>query len=375
MHKVVHSENIKAALVQQGWTQKHLADLLGVSAQAVTLWLKGSGLPRPDKLLKMATALRLRLDQLIVVDDPDRPIVAFRRRAAMAASPQRLEWAVGMGKLLRAIQPYLPERRMLRTELTAPSSGYADVQRAVGQTRTKLGIGPEDVLHYSALIGEFRANDAFLIPVLWGEKQCEETGLHILLPLHRVTFVYLNLDTRVEDFKFWMAHELAHVYTPALAGTEEGEDFAEAFAGALLFPQPLAESAWREAMASGGRKERIRVLMRHARLHKISLFTVYRQVQEYVAAHGVEPLALDVDKDIHAVRNAARGQLVSEIQFRHSPPDPAAYIAAATHAFQSEFFPSLRRMLAAQSTGPGYLQQILDIPLADAIALHAVLTR
>jgi len=32
----------------------------------------------------------------------------------------------------------------------------------------------------------------------------------------------LNLDTHLEDFKFWMAHELAHVFTPALAGKDEG---------------------------------------------------------------------------------------------------------------------------------------------------------
>lgn len=37
-----------------------------------------------------------------------------------------------------------------------------------------------------------------------------------------------------------MTHELAHVYTPEIAGKDEGEDFADAFAGALLFPRELA---------------------------------------------------------------------------------------------------------------------------------------
>jgi Zn-dependent peptidase ImmA (M78 family) len=55
-----------------------------------------------------------------------------------------------------------------------------------------------------------------------GEKKRHENALHILLPAEKVTFIYLNLDTHLEDFKFWMAHELAHVYTPELAGKDEG---------------------------------------------------------------------------------------------------------------------------------------------------------
>ena len=31
MHKVVHSESLKNALVQKGWTQKQLAEAMGVS--------------------------------------------------------------------------------------------------------------------------------------------------------------------------------------------------------------------------------------------------------------------------------------------------------------------------------------------------------
>jgi Zn-dependent peptidase ImmA (M78 family) len=52
-------------------------------------------------------------------------------------------------------------------------------------------------------------------------------------------FIQLNLDTNLEDSKFWMAHELAHVHTPDLAGNEESENFADAFDSALLFPAEL----------------------------------------------------------------------------------------------------------------------------------------
>jgi hypothetical protein len=170
-----------------------------------------------------------------------------------------------------------------------------------------------------------------------------------------------------------MAHELAHVYTPDLAGKDEGEDFADALAGALLFPWRLAERAWRDAAAEPRKAGTIAALQRHAAEHAISLFTVYGQVQAYASSNGLAPLALDPNKDIHAVRNSARGELVSSLLFDPLPPEPAAYVAAAHNVFGSEFFTSVQRMLRDRGTGPAYLQQVLDVPLADAVALHNAL--
>ena len=378
MHKVVHTPAIRQALEAKGWTQKDLASQLGVSAQSVTNWLKGADFPRPDKLLRLATTLKLRLDELVAVpveDLANRPVVAFRRKAASKTTNAHISKALAMGALLGPLVPHLPPLRALRTELPQPSADYPVLQRAVAQARDKLGIGQRAVLDYATLIGEFAANDAFIVPVLWGSKQRHENALHILLPAQHVTFVYLNLDTHIEDFKFWMAHELAHVYTPALAGSEAGEDFADAFAGALLFPQPLAADAYRAAMAASQRAGAITALQRLASEHQISLYTVYREAQAFARDQGLAPLPLDEKADVHAVRNHQRGALVSALLFDPLPPEPAAYVAAARNTFGSEFFPSLRRLLHAQGTGVGYVQQLLDLSLPDASALHQALLR
>lgn len=87
------------------------------------------------------------------------------------------------------------------------------------------------------------------------------------------------------------------------------------------------------------------------------------------------PLDLNEKTDIHAVRNYQRGALVSALLFDPVPPEPAAYVAAAYNVFGSEFFNALRRLLHAHGTGPGYVQQLLDIPMSDAAALHETLTR
>ena len=279
MQRILQSDAVRQALQAKGWTQKDLAEQVGVSAQSVTNWLKGDDFPRPDKLLRLATTLRLRLDQLAAATPAEqalRPVVAFRRRAATKTTEAHIAKALAMGALLEPLVPHLQPLRALRTSISQPLTAYADLQRAAAQTREKLGIGPHAVLEYATLISEFAANDAFLVPVLWGERQRHDNALHILLPVQRVTFIYLNLDTYIEDFKFWMAHELAHVYTPALAGTNEGEDFADAFAGALLFPQAVAAVAYRDAAATHRKAERVAVLQRHAQEHQISLYTVFR---------------------------------------------------------------------------------------------------
>ena len=105
------------------------------------------------------------------------------------------------------------------------------------------------------------------------------------------------------------------------------------------------------------------------------MFTVYREAQAFARAGRLPLLALNESTDIHAVRNSQRGPLVSALLFDPMPPEPLAYLAAAPNTFGSEFFASVQRMLRAHGTGPGYLQQVLDVPLADAMALHAALLR
>lgn len=371
MHKVIHSESIKAALTSRGWSQEQLATAVGESPQVVSHWLQGKHFPRPEKLLKLATTLKLGFDQL-VMPDANQPIIAFRKKAGSKTTDEHIVKAMSMAALLRPLVDYLPERRALHMSLPSPSTDYVPLQNAVAEVRAKLGIGAQAVLGYEHLIKEFKDNDALLVPALWGEKKNHKNALHILLPDKSVTFVYLNLDTHLEDFKFWMAHELAHVYTPELAGTNEGEDFADAFAGALLFPKGCAEAAYAQATQVPGVQAVLKTLLAHAHAHSISLYTVFREVQNFAQAKGLHPLQLP-DVQVHAVRSNQHNGLVSEALFKPVAPNAETLIAITANLFCSGFFVALKTMLVERGTGPGYLQQILDIGLQDATALHRAL--
>lgn len=104
------------------------------------------------------------------------------------------------------------------------------------------------------------------------------------------------------------------------------------------------------------------------------MFSVFREVNNYAKAQGLAPLRCR-ETDIHAIRNSQRGKLVSESLFEPTPPEPAAYIAAAQNQFRSAFFAALQRMVKSKGTGAGYVQQIMDISMQDAAALHGELSR
>jgi transcriptional regulator with XRE-family HTH domain len=374
MQKIIHSDNLKKALQARGWTQKDLAREIDVTAQAVTNWIRGADFPRPDKLLKLATTLKLNFADLVASSSKDQPIVAFRKKGGAKTTDAQIQKAIAMGSLLKPLVPYLPELRSLRVQIPSPTTEYDSLQATAAEVRARIGLGGQAVLSYSHLIDQFGSNGAVVVPVLWGEKQNHKNALHILLPQEQVTFIFLNLDTRLEDFKFWMAHELAHVYTPRLAGTEDGEDFADALAGALLFPKSVAEVAYIHAARHDSVPAEIRALHRYAGEHTISLFSVYSEINRYAKAHGLPALRCK-ETDIHAIRNNSRGKLVSETLFEPTPPEPAAYVAAAENVFRSTFFSALKRMVKEQGTGAGYLHQIMDIAMQDAATLHRELSR
>lgn len=371
MEKLLNSDSVKSALEALGLNQKQLAEKVGVTSQAVTNWLKGADFPRPDKLLKLAITLNLNFDKL-VISSAKEPVVAFRKKGGTITTESHLSKASSMGTLLKSLVSYLPESNALRTQISSPSLEYDKLHSMASAVRAKIGIGEQAVLEYMQLINEFNDNGAVIIPVMWGNRKNHGNALHIFLPEENVTFIYLNLDTHLEDFKFWMAHELAHVYTPELAGTDDGEDFADALAGALLFPKGLAQVTYNLALNNQNKASQMNILRKQAHLHSISLYSVFCEVVKYAEAYKLPKLLVN-EVDIHAVRNMARGHLISQAIFGSEQPDAGRYIAASHSSFNTSFFEALQKMLKELNTSSGYIQQLLDISLKDATALHAEL--
>lgn len=353
-----------------GISQADLAKRLQVSRAAVSKWFQEESAPRPDKLLKIALILNLPFEQIVLRAGEDEPVVAYRKKGSRKTNEAHIAKATAMGHLLRPLVKYLPFDDLVRPPtLKNPEVDYEFIQRAAGRTREELGLGPGDVLDFQHLIHKFAELQAVLIPVLWGSVKNHGNALHIHLPDSMTTWVYLNLDAHIHDFKFWMAHELGHILSPELRG-EIAEDFADAFAGALLFPREQAEVFWIEEREEPRPAEsqlwRIREL---AETSVVSPVTIYHAINEFAKSQGETPI--DLAPDIYKSMNAVRTDYptVSQVLFKSDAPEPARYLHLAETLFESPFFDALRKYLRDEDKGSGYLQSILDIPILDAQAL------
>jgi hypothetical protein len=214
-----------------------------------------------------------------------------------------------------------------------------------------------------------------IVPVLWGEKQNHGNALNIHLPDSKVTWVFLNLDSNVIDFKFWMAHELGHALAPKLDG-DEGEDFADAFAQALLFPQESVAELRPELRKHRTLQSRINLVKQVAEGRLISPLTIRRALEEYEGVGGLELTDLGDERRFMAVMTkfTKNHDIVSEQLFGLKTATPKKYIRACEEVFKTQFFAALRTYVRDNSGAANYIHSVLGLPLTDARALGEELT-
>lgn len=375
MEKRLNLEQIDHAMTAGGLNQAGLAKALQVSRESVRKWLSDESFPRPDKLLKLARKLDLSFQQIVIHHDPAEPVVAFRKTRGSKTRDHHIENAQTMGRMLRHLVPFLPfDVLAMPPVLKQPHLDYQFLRKAAALIRHEIHVQPLDTLNFEHLIRHFGRLQAVLIPVRWGSKQVHENATHIYLPDSQTTWIYLNLDVNIHDFKFWMAHELGHCLAPELRG-DEAEDFADAFAGMLLFPHELALAGLKQLKSCSDRRAQLERLLSIAEEHLISPFTVYKQVNACAEFEGEQPLSLEPDIFKWTTRLNQGYVNVSETIFDGElPPEPERYIDTVASVFGTPFFDVLGQFLECSGSGAGFVQTVLDIPLLDARGLHDALS-
>jgi len=348
-----------------GHNQSSIAKALGVSRETVSQWFKQEKYPRPDKLLKLARLLELTFSELVTrLPDLNEPVVAFRKKGAHKITPEYVEQAKDMGRILETLVPYLPFDDLAQpATLRKPVNEYEYVHKAAQRIREQIGVQEADEIHFEKLIDFFGKLHAVLIPVHWGHKDKHENALHIHLPESHTTWIYLNLDCKLHDFKFWMSHELGHVLAPQLEG-DAGEDFAEAFAGALLVPKDLAEDEYVTLSRLPGVGAQVNRIKDIAEQLVISPVTVFMEINKFAAWSNQPALTFDIHG---AVANFNKSfKPVSDLLFGTKEPSASRYIACAKEDFNSPFFKILSKYIKTQHKSASFVQSLLNIPFIDA---------
>ncbi|MEJ2165050.1 MAG: XRE family transcriptional regulator [Desulfobacterales bacterium] len=376
MERKLNILKISQTMDEKGLSQASLAQTLGVSRTIVSAWFKGRKFPRPDKLLKLGLELGLPFQDLVEKSvTASEPIVAFRKKGRRKTTDSHIENAKEIGELLNLLAPYLPFEGLFQPpSLKAPKLDYSYIQKAAQRTRSEIKMKDDQPIEFEQMIGKLNSFEVVLIPVFHGQREHHENALHIFLPTSNTTWIFLNLDSNLHDFKFWMAHELGHVLSPSLTG-DSAEDFADTFAQALLFPEMQAKSAYKSLERLRSTRSKIREVINMAVALTISPITVYKAINEYAVAFGFEELKLEPDIYAATTDFNKKYSNVSEILFNGKLYSASDYIKKTKELFGSPFFEALRVYLSENEKSAGFIQSILDCSILDAKAIHAELIR
>ena len=379
MTKILQIPLLKATIAEKGISQTSLAESLGLTKAAVSKWFTGRAFPRPAELLKLGKLLGLGYKDLVASDAPATvPLVAFRKRASTITTDAHTERAREMGRLLEPLVRLLPfDQFVTPGRLKHPSLEYSYVQELVTKVRLELGLDPAKRIDFGDLIGKFNEFQAVIVPVMWGRKTRHENALHIHLPESKTTWIFLNLDSELHDFKFWMAHELGHVLSVDLlekGENEVAEDFADAFAGALLFPEAAAAEAYERYCRRKSEPARVREIIEIAKDYVISPFSVYKELEKLAAARKLAFCPVD-EKLLHAQISAfnKRFKTISQILFDGHTPSADHFMRVGNETFNTPVYRVLGDYVKETQVSDSTISRMLDIPLVDAREMRLAL--
>ena len=140
MENSLNIEKIQQRAQELGLNQSSMAKKLDVTREAVSQWFKKEKFPRPDKLLKLARLLDLTFAELVnKVPTVNEPVIAFRKKGAHKITPDYVDQAKDMGRILSELVPYLPFDALSQPAiLKRPSTDYAYIRKVTKRIREAM---------------------------------------------------------------------------------------------------------------------------------------------------------------------------------------------------------------------------------------------
>lgn len=362
------------ALREHGMNASQVATKLGVSRECVSKWLKGESMPKPNKLLALGMMLGVAYDQLVVrFGDMSAPVVQFRKKQNRIQDGEDKESASSIADFVKHVAKYSPAGEGITiAPLKNPKADYDYAAMAAGYFRRQLNlprkIASKDLVHWFKLFG------INLIPAFWGGDEYYGNALRIYLP-EDSTWVVLNLDSKVSDFLFWMAHEIGHSIAPSLDG-DDAETFADHFAQALLFPPSEADALY--AKLPSAKSEVVGVILSTAKKWNVSPYTVHKSLEWAEKRSEIARTRLPEVKVIMGAANRKTDtKTVAEIVFGGKEPTPDQFVAKSESWLKTSFFRALAAYLthgAGENPPIGSIAHLLGLSPDDSYGVIKYLT-
>lgn len=361
-------------MTQLGLTGTALAEACGVSKEAVSNWLRGDSIPRPSKIAALSNALRVTVDDLFVPDpsEPPAPVVAFRMRGNRAPTPEAKEAGEEVGLHLRQLLPFTGSLFAPR-HIVDPKVDEALIDDVTKALRAQLNLGPTEAVTHGHLLQLLNSFGAVLVPVYWGgDKVGHENAMSVYLPESRSSWVLFNVGCRLDDFSYWLAHELGHCLTlHALVG-DAGEKFAELFAQTLLFPRALAAKALTDIRESSRPME---LVQWYAATYGVSVVAVVKAADRVAVDAGQPPTGLATARFYAQWKfDGKTARTASDELFGTTKPTMKELVVKGEQVFGTPVFRALARwQRSAGGRSASFVAATLNLKLGDATQLSQAL--
>lgn len=373
--KQLNLATISNKIDELGLNQSRISESLNVSRESVSKWFKSENLPSAGKLLKLSKLLNLSFEEILTIELVSQPIPSFRKNGSAKISDEDIEFAIDMGNALEKLAPYFQNEKMTKPPvLNNPHNNYDYINSFVVYLKDEMNLN-KDFLSVKDLISIFYKYNSIIIPVLWKENKRHANALRIHLPESQTTWIYLNLNTKIYDFKFWMAHELGHVIAPDLKN-KEAESFADNFAGALLFPKNQVEKLYNKLIKETSQRQQIDIIINKGKELMISPLSVYMQLCSY--SEHYEITKIDLEELIYKFNSKFHSYFptVAVKYLKDEHPKTENYLNFVNSKFNSRFFVYLKKYIDEASPSPTFIQILLDISFVDAKNIyHALLNK
>ncbi|GAP35415.1 hypothetical protein ABXN37_09640 [Piscinibacter sakaiensis] len=231
--------------------------------------------------------------------------------------------------------------------------------------------GNEKVTH-DHLFQLFAKIGVILVPVFWGgDREGHENAMSVYLPDSRTTWVLFNLGCRIDDFSYWLAHELGHALTLHALQCDDGETFAERSAQKLLFPESVAAKAL-EAIREAG--DKMATASWYAGSFDVSIVTVVKAADRVAGKRGEAPTGLNTGP-FYGMWKRNRRSLPTAAQqlFGTDTPAPLEYIVKSEELFDTPVFRALAKFQQLEGRSPVFVAATLNVNIGDGLALSQAL--
>lgn len=240
---------LREAREARGLTAASLADLSGVSRQAVSQYEHEQVAPSPETLYAIASSLNLPVDFFLQLPRAsDEPVVFFRSQAAAtkgqrAKAEWRLRW---LGDLVAYVEHFVSLPMVVIPEihrLTGDGLRWTPVgiEEAAAEARRAWGIGPGPISH---VVGLFERHGVIVTRGVVETDTIDSFSVRLAPTGRPAVFLGSDKDSAVRS-RFDAAHEIGHhilhgdIDARRLMNVSERralEDEAHAFASAFMLP-------------------------------------------------------------------------------------------------------------------------------------------